>query len=149
MLKGTLQNGLFAQSLRYAQNLILGISNICLRLNFSHALILNENSHFSRHPLFLERINRTIHQILLYQLQLLLQGKSSKFTDKGNLLLFHAGTASQEGGVVTAGGRVLGVTALAGELPQAISLAYEGVRRVYFEGMYYRRDIGHRALRAP
>ncbi len=36
--------------LRYAQNLTLGISSICLWLNFSHALILNENSYFSRHP---------------------------------------------------------------------------------------------------
>jgi len=38
-------NGLFAQSLRYAQKIILGISNICLWLFFSHALILNENPH--------------------------------------------------------------------------------------------------------
>jgi hypothetical protein len=41
---------MFAQYLRYAQNLILEISDICLRLNFSHALILDENSNFSRHP---------------------------------------------------------------------------------------------------
>jgi len=38
-------NGLFAQSLHYAQKIILGISNICLWLFFSHALILNENPH--------------------------------------------------------------------------------------------------------
>jgi len=38
-------NGLFARSLRYAQKIILGISNICLWLFFSHALILNENPH--------------------------------------------------------------------------------------------------------
>jgi hypothetical protein len=49
-LTGTLKNRLFAQYLRYAQNLILEISDICLRLNFSHASILNENSNFSRHP---------------------------------------------------------------------------------------------------
>jgi hypothetical protein len=49
-LMATLKNCLFAQSLRYAQNLILGISVICLWLNFSHALILNENPHFSRRP---------------------------------------------------------------------------------------------------
>ncbi len=47
---GTLKNCLFAQYLRYAQNLILGISAICLWLNFSHALILNENPNFSRYP---------------------------------------------------------------------------------------------------
>ena len=40
-------NGLFAQSLRYAQKIILGISTICLRLFFAHALILNENLHKS------------------------------------------------------------------------------------------------------
>ena len=40
-------NGLFAQSLRYAQKIILGISTICLWLFFSHALILNENPHKS------------------------------------------------------------------------------------------------------
>jgi hypothetical protein len=38
-------NGLFAQSLRYAQKIILGISNICLWLFFSHVLTLNENPH--------------------------------------------------------------------------------------------------------
>jgi hypothetical protein len=38
-------NGFFAQSLRYAQKIIPGISNICLWLFFSHALILNENPH--------------------------------------------------------------------------------------------------------
>jgi len=40
-------NGLFAQSLRYAQKIILGISTICLWLFFSHALILNKNPHKS------------------------------------------------------------------------------------------------------
>jgi len=44
-------NGLFAQSLRYAQKIILGISTICLRLFFSHALILNENPHKSTESL--------------------------------------------------------------------------------------------------
>ncbi len=43
-----LQNDLFAQYLRYAKNFILGISTICLRQNFSHASILNENLHFAR-----------------------------------------------------------------------------------------------------
>jgi hypothetical protein len=43
-----LQNVLFAQTLRYAQNFILGILSICLRENFSHALILDENPHFAQ-----------------------------------------------------------------------------------------------------
>jgi hypothetical protein len=42
------QNGLFTQTLRYAQNFFLGILPICLRQNFSHALILSENPHFAR-----------------------------------------------------------------------------------------------------
>jgi len=83
-----------------------------------------------------------------YQKGKLIKGLD-KLADEDNLLVFHAGTASQEDGVVTAGGRVLGVTALAGELPEAISLAYEGVRQLHFEGMYYRRDIGRKAFRAP
>jgi len=48
-IMGALKNGLFAQTRRYAQ-FILGISTICLRLNFSHAFILNKNPHFSKHP---------------------------------------------------------------------------------------------------
>ena len=48
LLLSHLQNNLFAQTLRYAQNFILGISIICLWLNFSHALILNENLSFAK-----------------------------------------------------------------------------------------------------
>ncbi|MEK7713858.1 MAG: phosphoribosylglycinamide synthetase C domain-containing protein, partial [candidate division NC10 bacterium] len=46
--------------------------------------------------------------------------------------------------LVTAGGRVLGVTALAGDLPAAIRAAYEAVKEIRFEGMHYRTDIGRR-----
>ncbi len=60
---------------------------------------------------------------------------------------FHAGTARQDGRTVTAGGRVLGVTALAGDLPSAIARAYEAVGYIHFEGMQYRKDIGYRALK--
>jgi phosphoribosylamine--glycine ligase len=60
--------------------------------------------------------------------------------------VFHAGTARRDGRLVTAGGRVLGVTAAADDLPAAIAAAYEGVRRIHFEGMHYRTDIGRRAL---
>lgn len=58
--------------------------------------------------------------------------------------LFHAGTAIRDGQLVTAGGRVLGVTAVADDLRQAVDLAYEGVQSVSWEGMYYRKDIAHR-----
>jgi phosphoribosylamine--glycine ligase len=60
--------------------------------------------------------------------------------------VFHAGTARGEGRLVTAGGRVLGVTAVADDLPAAIAAAYDGVRHIHFEGMQYRTDIGRKAL---
>jgi len=58
--------------------------------------------------------------------------------------VFHAGTALRDGKLVTAGGRVLGVTALAGDLPAAIRAAYDAVKEIRFEGMQYRTDIGRR-----
>ena len=62
--------------------------------------------------------------------------------------VFHAGTTLVGGQMLTAGGRVLGVTAAADSLEQALSRAYQAMAEITFEGMYYRRDIGHRALRA-
>jgi phosphoribosylamine--glycine ligase len=60
--------------------------------------------------------------------------------------IIHAGTAlDQQGNVVTAGGRVLGVTATASSLAAAHTLAYQAVARVSFSGMQYRRDIAGRA----
>jgi phosphoribosylamine--glycine ligase len=61
--------------------------------------------------------------------------------------VFHSGTAQVGGQLVTAGGRVLGVTAAAESLQEALSLAYQAMAEIHFEGMYYRRDIGHRALK--
>ena len=60
--------------------------------------------------------------------------------------VFHSGTALRDGQMVTAGGRVLGVTAAAESLQEALERAYEAMAEIQFEGMYYRRDIGHRAL---
>jgi len=60
--------------------------------------------------------------------------------------VFHAGTRFQEGSFVTAGGRVLGVTAAAENLKAAIGRAYEAVSKISFAGMHYRTDIGHKAL---
>ena len=62
--------------------------------------------------------------------------------------IFHSGTALVDGNYVTEGGRVLGVTAAAATLEQSLSLAYEALGRIQFEGMYYRRDIGSRALKS-
>jgi len=61
--------------------------------------------------------------------------------------VFHSGTSRAEGQVLTAGGRVLGVTAAAPSLEEALARAYEAMALIHFDGMYYRRDIGHRALK--
>jgi phosphoribosylamine---glycine ligase len=63
-----------------------------------------------------------------------------------DVVVFHAGTAEVDGKVVTNGGRVLGVTAMGDTIKASIDRAYEAVDRIDFEGMYCRRDIGHRAL---
>ncbi len=60
--------------------------------------------------------------------------------------VFHAGTAEKDGKLVTAGGRVLGVTARGSDLRGAISNAYAAVGQIHFRGMHYRRDIGHKGL---
>lgn len=61
--------------------------------------------------------------------------------------VFHAGTAAKGGEIVTVGGRVLGVTAIAETLSAAITQAYEAVGRISWEGCQYRKDIGQKALR--
>jgi len=61
--------------------------------------------------------------------------------------VFHAGTALADGALVTAGGRVLGVQASGADVAGAIRTAYAAVERIRFDGAYYRRDIGHHALR--
>jgi len=61
--------------------------------------------------------------------------------------VFHAGTSKRDGVIYTNGGRVLGVTARAPRLEEAIQRAYEAVRLISFEDMYYRKDIGARASR--
>jgi phosphoribosylamine--glycine ligase len=59
--------------------------------------------------------------------------------------VFHAGTSLVDGHYLTNGGRVLAVTATGASLESALQRAYEGIAKIEFEGMYYRRDIGHRA----
>jgi phosphoribosylamine--glycine ligase len=61
--------------------------------------------------------------------------------------VFHAGTTRRADGFYSNGGRVLGVSARAPKLDAAIARAYEAVRSVHFEDMYYRSDIGARALK--
>lgn len=58
--------------------------------------------------------------------------------------VYHAGTALKDGQFVTAGGRVLGVTACGATLQEALQKAYDGVHRICFEGAHFRSDIGHK-----
>jgi len=64
-----------------------------------------------------------------------------------DVVVFHAGTALVEGHVVTNGGRVLGVTALGKNLPEAISRVYQGVGEISWDGVHYRTDIAQKGLR--
>jgi phosphoribosylamine--glycine ligase len=78
------------------------------------------------------------------------KGKAISGIDAANALpgtkVFHAGTAVKDGKVVTSGGRVVGVTALATTLEIARSTAYAAVEKIQFEGAHFRRDIAAKAL---
>lgn len=69
--------------------------------------------------------------------------KAEKVED---VVVFHAGTALRGRQTVTAGGRVLGITAIGKDISTAIDKAYEAAALIKWPGAYYRRDIGHRAL---
>ena len=69
--------------------------------------------------------------------------------DEPNVTVYHSGTAiTEDGQLVTNGGRVLGVTATAPGLPRAISIAYEAAEHIHFDKLHKRTDIGMRALKA-
>ncbi|MBR5768715.1 MAG: phosphoribosylamine--glycine ligase, partial [Clostridia bacterium] len=68
--------------------------------------------------------------------------------DVGDAVVYHAGTKLTENGLVTSGGRVLGVTAVGETLRQALDKAYAAADNISFENMYKRSDIGARALKA-
>ena len=70
----------------------------------------------------------------------------AELEQQDEVVVFHAGTAAGAGGIVTAGGRVLGVTGIGETLTAARDRAYAGVRRISFDGMQYRSDIAARAL---
>jgi phosphoribosylamine--glycine ligase / phosphoribosylformylglycinamidine cyclo-ligase len=63
--------------------------------------------------------------------------------------IFHAGTKLSDGKLVTAGGRVIAATATGESLRAAVDKAYEGVKLINFDKMYFRKDIAHRAFRTP
>ena len=77
-------------------------------------------------------------------------GKGYEITIPDSLAadVFVAGAAQKDGKLVTSGGRVLGVTATADTLKEAIDKAYEAAGKISFENSYYRKDIGQRALKA-
>jgi phosphoribosylamine--glycine ligase len=64
------------------------------------------------------------------------------------VFVFHAGTETRDGRIVTAGGRVLTVVGRGPTYAEAIARAYDGASRITFDGMHYRRDIGRKALAA-
>lgn len=73
-----------------------------------------------------------------------ISGLDNKLTD--DVKVFHAGTAEQDGAIVTAGGRVLCVTALGDTVTDAKARAYEALGCISYDGMFYRKDIGYRAV---
>ena len=63
-----------------------------------------------------------------------------------DVVVFHAGTAEKDGDIVTAGGRVLGVTALGDTIADAKATAYKAAGKINFDGAYFRRDIADKAI---
>ena len=69
------------------------------------------------------------------------------FKNRDDLMVFHAGTSVDDKGFVTSGGRVLGVTALGKDIRSAKENAYQAIKKIHFDGMHYRKDIGDKAIR--
>jgi len=67
-------------------------------------------------------------------------------TFENDVIIFHSGTKFVEGSYLTNGGRVLGITALGKDVREAIKHAYHAVGKIAFDGAYYRKDIGYKAL---
>ena len=74
------------------------------------------------------------------------KGKVISGLENNPALVFHCGTKVAEGKVVTSGGRVLSVTGMGTTLREAVDKAYEGVKKISFDKMFYRKDIAHRAF---
>src|SRR4030067_2430606 len=82
-----------------------------------------------------------------YEKGRVIQGLDEAEEIKG-VKVFHAGTAKKEDKIVTAGGRVLGVTASGIDINEAVATAYKAVEKIKFDGMHFRKDIASRALTA-
>lgn len=76
------------------------------------------------------------------------KGKEITFGDVSGVTVVHAGDKLDGGKLVTSGGRVLGVVALADTLSAALEKSYNAIKNINFEGAYYRHDIGKKALKA-
>jgi phosphoribosylamine--glycine ligase len=63
-----------------------------------------------------------------------------------DVMAFHAGTKLQDNKIITSGGRVLGITAWDETISKAKERAYKGAKEIYFEDMYYRKDIAAKAI---
>ncbi len=80
-----------------------------------------------------------------YQKGKVIKGLNEASREEG-VFVFHAGTALKDGQVITNGGRVLGVTGLGEDIPRAIERTYQAVKEISWDGVYYRTDIGQKAL---
>jgi phosphoribosylamine--glycine ligase len=81
-----------------------------------------------------------------YKTGIELQGLEA-LEDLDNVVLFHAGTTIEDGKIVSNGGRILGVTTIGNSMNESIDLAYKAIRMMDDEDIYYRTDIGKKALR--
>ncbi|WP_196594907.1 phosphoribosylamine--glycine ligase [Pectinatus sottacetonis] len=80
-----------------------------------------------------------------YKKGITIKGLDKVAADK--TLVFHAGTKEMEGEIVTNGGRVLGVVSIGNDIKEAIANAYKDIKTISFTDMYYRKDIGQKALK--
>lgn len=80
-----------------------------------------------------------------YEKEKVIEGLDTDFGD--DVMVFHAGTKMKDGRIVTNGGRVLGVTACGDNLKKSIDSAYKAVKQIYFDGAFYRKDIGRKGLK--
>ncbi len=74
------------------------------------------------------------------------KGKVISGLENNSALVFHCGTKAEGDKIVTSGGRVLSVTGMGTTLREAVDKAYEGVKKISFDKMFYRKDIAHRAF---
>ena len=69
-----------------------------------------------------------------------------KEAEEAGAIVFHAGTSAKDGEIYTSGGRVLNVAGKGRGIKEAVANTYKAVEKIHFEGMYYRKDIGYRAI---